>query len=292
MPARNQVEPSWLSRQSVPPSSSTSHSSWKKGRSSHHSPDARHGPALATMLPARRSERRCTGRPAMSVTLAGCGGRSRQRASTGPLTLPSPPRGEGSPAPLPSRGGRELARRNGASRMASGRWLSRSTGMPTRSGPTSAASRARGSGSDTDHGPLRRPRLERRSEQVNDDAGIRRGDRGNEPPVVGCPIVEPAGPLEGIRRQPLALEAGTYPPGEIGQERDEGLEGVHRPLALDTLLEHAGRRPGTQRAWILSAGERLEPRAVGAEPLEERRGRKPGQIAQCPGPPAVEEPRH
>src|SRR3972149_5054712 len=32
MPARNQVEPSWLSRQSVPPSSSPSHSSWKKGR--------------------------------------------------------------------------------------------------------------------------------------------------------------------------------------------------------------------------------------------------------------------
>src|SRR3990172_2962747 len=101
MPARNQVEPSWLSRQSVPPSSSTSHSSWKKGRSSHHSPDARHGPALATMLPARRSERRCTGRPAMSVTLAGRGGRSRQSASTAPLALPPFPSSLSPPPPSP-----------------------------------------------------------------------------------------------------------------------------------------------------------------------------------------------
>ena len=78
--------------------SSTSHSSAPQRLSSHHSPDTRHGPALATMGPASPPARRCTGRPATSRTCAGRGGRSRRRARTPP-----------SPGPLRPPGGRRGA---------------------------------------------------------------------------------------------------------------------------------------------------------------------------------------
>src|SRR5262249_18762894 len=123
---------------------------------------------------------------------------------------------------------------------------------------------------------------ERGLEKRDDGRSLVHGNRRRTTPLVYCVIVQTAGPVELISRQPSPHELPANSLSEPSQEISELPEGLHRPSGLDRFLEGERRPPGPERTGVLSPREPLERDAFVSQPLVERRRRENGQRAQRP----------